>query len=94
MAYETRVGSAKELFEKLEDLAPDEGVRIAARYRGEDCFVFVTRHSGKYALWLKTARSKGGSQPRTEEFKDFDEFAVLKKFIFGVISEPLRAYVY
>jgi hypothetical protein len=94
MAYETRVASSKELFDKLEDLDPDEGVRIVARYDGKSSFVFVTRHSGKYALWIRAAKQEAGSQPRREEFKDFKDFALLKKFLFGVISEPIKAYVY
>lgn len=94
MVYETRVRSSKELFDRLEDLAPDEGVRIAAEYHAEHCLVFVTRHSGKYAVWIRATQQKTGSQPRTEEFKDFKGFAPLKKFLFRVISEPLKAYVY
>ncbi len=94
MVYETSVRSAKELFEKLVDLAPDEGVRIMANYHGEDRLVFVTRHSGKYALWIRPVRQGRKSEDRTGEFKDFRDFRLLKKFLFGIIAEPLKAYVY
>ncbi len=94
MVYETRVGSSKELFDKLEDLAPDEGVRIIAKYHGEVCLVFVTKHSGKYALWIRAARKKRKTPDRTEEFKDFKDLDLLKKFLLGIVAEPLKAYVY
>lgn len=94
MVYERRVASFKELLAEVKGLATDEGVRIEGRYRDEKCLIFVTRHSGKYALWLSSKRRRDGVQGRIDEFKDFIEFRLLERFLRGVISEPFRAYIY
>ncbi len=94
MVYERRILSLRELLSELEELAPDEGARVGGNYGGEDCFVFVTRHSGKYAIWLRARRAGGRIRGGVNEFKDFSNLGLLKKFLVGVITEPLRAHMY
>ncbi len=96
MVYETKVTSLKELFDELRNLESDEGVRILTSRAGERRIVFVTRHSGRYAMAICAAATKGGRwvPGKTLQFKEFFDERRLREFLTNIATKPLKAYVY
>ncbi len=96
MVYERRVKSMKELLEELRDLDADEGVRILTESEGRKRFVFVTRHSGKYSLGVSDAEARNGRwvPAKKMSFKEFSDQRMLREFLSGLVTKPLKAYVY
>lgn len=91
MVYEFKVKSQKELFEELKGLEVDAGVRATGEFQGRKSLVFITKHSGKYALWIRDRRRSKGD---LGVFKEFQDYGDLHKFLVGVLEKPLRAYLY
>ncbi len=96
MVYERKVTSFRELLEELRDLEADEGVRIITNTKGSKGFVFVTHHSGRYAVAIGDAERKGGRllPGRKTAFREFFDDASLREFLMETISKPLDAHVY
>ena len=91
MVYELKVKSLKELFDELKGLEVDAGVRASGEFQGRKSLIFITRHSGKYAIWIRDRRHREGDRGI---FKDIHDYADLHKFLEGVLERPLRAYIY
>lgn len=91
MVYEIKLKSRKEFFDELKGLEVDTGVRVYGKLNGRRSVIFITKHSGKYALWIRDRRSgKTGSG----SFKDVDDYEELSNFLEGTIEKPLRAFIY
>jgi len=96
MVYETRISSLKKLVAELQDLEADEGVRILTGRGGKKKIVFVTRHSGRYAIAICAAVAKGGEwlPGKVLQFKEFLDQKRLRDFLRSIGAEPLKAYLY
>ena len=96
MAYERKLTSFSELIEELRDLEADEGVRIVTNKRRRKEFVFVTHHTGRYALAICRAERRGRRllPGRKISFDEFSDDVSLRNFLTGVVSKPLNAYIY
>ena len=91
MVYDLKMKSLKELFEELKGLEVDSGVRTFAEFNGRKSLVFITKHSGKYALWIRDRRRRKGD---CGIFKEFHDRGDLSKFLARTLERPLRAYIY
>ncbi len=90
MVYELRVKSFEQLEGLLEGLEVDTGVRAFGEFRGRKSVIFITRHSGKYHLWVRGRGRKG----EKGSFLDFDEFKDLHAFLERALDRPVQARVY
>jgi hypothetical protein len=95
--YEKRVSSFPRLVEEVDLLDLDSGIRTFGDYQGKKGqFVFVTR-SPHDTYTLIVYERKGGNAPTpggrllVKEFKRKDD---LVKFMRGLLSKPVRAFVY
>lgn len=91
MVYELRVKSLEQLFEHVKDLEVDTGIRAEGKLRGKESLIFITRHSGKYALWIRARNGRSGERGT---FLNFSEFSKLHKFLEETLNRPLRAHIY
>ena len=96
MVYETKLTSLDELFEELQNLESDEGVRMLTDEAGKRRMVFVTRHSGRYAIAICAAAAKGGRwvPGKTLQFLEFFDQKRLREFLSSIATKPLKAYLY
>ena len=91
MVYERRLKSRKEFFNELRGLEIDAGVRIQSTFRKRTGAIFITKHTGKYHLWIKQDTLQRGDAGTFMEFPDFE---ALSKFLLGVLHGPLHAFIY
>lgn len=91
MVYEIRIKSRGALYRELRGLEVDAGIRADAKLEGKAALVFITRHSGKYAIWIRAKRHPKGDKGT---FVDFERFSELRDFLHGALVDPLKAYVY
>ena len=93
--FEKRVGSFPGLVEEVGLLDLDSGIRTFADYRGrKGQLVFVTR-SPHDTYTLMVYERKGGDVPgRRLLVKEFKAKEDLVEFMRGLLSKPVRAFVY
>jgi hypothetical protein len=95
--FEKKVGSFPRLVEELGLLDLDSGVRTFGDYRGKRRLVFVTR-SPHDTYTLMVYENKGSAaKPAAGErllVKDFREMDGLVEFLRGLLSRPVKAFVY
>lgn len=68
----------------------DSGIRTHGTVKGKKTLVFITRHSGKYFVWLRPEDAKG--DPGT--FRDFGRLSELRRFLDPIVEAPARASLY
>ena len=59
-------------------------------FKGRKSLVFVTKHSGKYSVWLHQV----GVESDPGVFANFEELAELRAFLDPVLVRPLSASLY
>ena len=93
--YEKKVGSFAKLMEEVDLLDLDSGIRTFGDYQGKKGqFVFVTR-SPHDTYTLMVYERKGGDVPgRRLLVKEFKVKEDLVEFMRGLLSKPVRAFVY
>ncbi|MDA4128601.1 MAG: hypothetical protein OK422_04005 [Thaumarchaeota archaeon] len=91
MVYESKLKSKKRLFEELRELDADAGVRAWGTFDGRKSLIFITRHSGKYAIWIRGVRLRRGDRG---SFKDFRDYASVNRFLSSTLDTPIKAYLY
>ena len=91
MVYEIKLTSPKEFYAELKGLEVDAGVRANGEFEGRKSLIFITKHSGKYAIWIRD-RSPSGRKNGT--FRDFGTYGELLEFLQGTIDRPLLAFTY
>jgi len=96
--FEKRVNSFAELMEEVNLLDLDSGVRTFGDYKGKkQQFVFVTRSPhDSYTLMVyekKTADGKPvpGKRLLVKKFRTKED---LEEFMKGLLSRPVRAFIY
>jgi len=96
--FEKTVDSFAQLVEELQWLDLDSGVRTFGDYKGmKKQFVFVTRSPhDSYTLMVysrsgKASKAVPGKRLLVREFNSNEE---LGKFMRGLLSKPLKAFVY
>jgi len=89
-SYETKLKTSKAFHDALENLEVDSGIRTHGTVKGKKSFIFITRHSGRYFLWLRPVDAKGN--PGT--FRDFGQFSELRRFLDPIVEAPIRASLY
>ncbi len=91
LVYETRVKSLAELLRSVKDMEVDTGVRALGVYDGRRSLIFITKHSGSYALWIRDRNEKGTGRGAFLSFRDFEG---LRGFLEKALDRPLRAHMY
>jgi hypothetical protein len=95
--YEKKVGSFTKLVEEVDLLDLDSGIRTFGDYQGKrGQFVFATR-SPHDTYTLMVYERKGGNAPapgRRLLVKEFKVKEDLVEFMRGLLSKPVRAFVY
>lgn len=95
--YEKKVNSFAKLTDEVDLLDLDSGIRTFADYQGQKGqFVFVTRSPHDTYTLMVYARKGGsalvpGRRLLVKEFKVKDD---LVDFMRGLLSKPVRAFVY
>lgn len=89
MVYERALRSRPQLDDELQGLEVDAGVRASGTYSGRKVFVFITKNSADYSVWVRGRSARGPG-----EFKQFHDLRPLLRFLDGVLDEPLDAYIY
>jgi hypothetical protein len=95
--FEKSVSSFPKLMEEVRLLDLDSGIRTFGDYHGrKGQFVFVTR-SPHDTYTLMVYEKKGGRAPAPGKrllVKEFQTKGQLGKFMRGLLSRPVRAFVY
>ena len=91
MVYELRIKSFARLFDELKRLDVDSGVRALGRFQGKESLVFVTKHSGSYALWIRGRNRRNETQGTILNFRDYGE---LRGFLEKTLDRPIKAHMY
>ena len=91
MVYELRVKSFERLFEELKGLDVDTGIRALGEFEGRKSLIFITRHSGKYALWIRDRSRRSGAQGVILDFHGYGE---LRRFLEETLDKPIKAHMY
>jgi hypothetical protein len=95
--YEKSDDSFPKLVKEIGLLDLDSGIRTFGDYKGKKRFVFVTRspHDG-YILMVYSKKAGAGTPVPGERLlvKEFQTKESLSEFMRGMLSKPLRAFVY
>ncbi|MDG6928449.1 MAG: hypothetical protein JRN39_00190 [Nitrososphaerota archaeon] len=96
MAYEEKISSFDNLANEIRILDADAGIRLDAAYSGSECFVFVTRSGGGYAVAVYTKAEEAGIRVPGKRllFRHFADQAPLLDFVRSVAKPPLNSYKY
>lgn len=65
-------------------------MRALGTFEGKKSFVFITKHSGRYSVWVRP-RSGPVKSGSILEFTSVDE---LRSFLNGLLDSPLKAHMY
>jgi hypothetical protein len=91
LPYEILVKAPRRVWAELMSLEADAGLRSEGTFEGKKCYVFVTRHSGRYAVWVRPKSERGKKDGRIIHFETYDS---ARDFLNGSLDRPLRAYLY
>jgi hypothetical protein len=94
--YEKKIASFPELIRELDIIDLDAGVRIAGKFKGKKCFVFVTRSPAGFTSILSSVKRVGKDSVPDKRIlvRDFQTIQELEGFLGGVITKPLVAAEY
>ena len=96
MVYEKEISSFAQLIKEAENLDIDGGIRMTGRYKGRNCFIFLTKtRDYTLAVYNQKRESKVGAIPDErlliKEFKNGEELEALLK---ELVAKPVKAYSY
>jgi len=96
LLYEKKINSFPKVMSELSTLDPDAGIRSTGRFSSRKCFVFVTKSVNVYAVALYSVKSvKKESLPdKRLLIKEFTSLQELEKFLSGIVTKPITAFVY
>src|SRR2546428_12785490 len=93
--YEKRIRSFDKLMSEVRRLDSVSGVRVVGSYVKRECFAFLARSGGVYAVMLYEREDRRapalGARILSREFKSVD---YLEGFLRQVARKEVKAYVY
>ncbi|MEM0117760.1 MAG: hypothetical protein QXV32_04880 [Conexivisphaerales archaeon] len=96
MVFEEEINSLDELFNEINILDPDAGLRIETQYRGQDSYIFLTRSGAGYAIAVYSTRQKGKLKVPDQRltFKHFSTSDEVKDFLKNLLDSAFRCFKY
>ena len=96
MFYEKKVNSLPGLAREVELLDLDGGIRSHVTYNGKKSLVFITRSPHGFTLMVYGRRLDGSKEAPTQRLlvKEFQTGGELKGFVGGILTRPIKAFVY
>jgi hypothetical protein len=94
--YEKTVDSLSGLMQEVELLDLDGGIRSHVTYNGKKSLVFITRSPGGFTLMVYGRRLDGSQEAPARRLlvKEFRTGSELKRFVGGILTRPVKAFVY
>ena len=94
MIYEKHIQSNSALRRELVRLDGDAGVRVVGKFRGKNCYAFVTRFGTVYTVLVYSVQGQKRAPGRRLLSKEFSGAEEALSFLSRVSGPKVDAYAY